>query len=151
MSFVSQKTQYALRAVFELARRQESGRAVKISEIAAAQDIPHKFLENILGQLKQTGLLQSRRGKTGGYILSKNPDDVTVGDVLRTIQGPLDVVNCSQPAGVSECRFKGACVFHGVWDRASDALSNVYDSISFLDLLLEDAKMTDVNVFDYSI
>jgi Rrf2 family protein len=84
---ISQKTQYAVRAVFELAKRQGRG-ATKISEIAEAQAIPQRFLENILNHLKGGGFVESVRGKEGGYLLVRPAKELTVGQVLRFVEGP---------------------------------------------------------------
>ncbi len=88
---VSQKSLYALRALFELAKRKHQG-PVKISTIAYAQVIPRRFLDVILNSLRLAGLLESRRGSNGGYYLAKSPKDISVGDVLRIMQGPIDPV-----------------------------------------------------------
>ena len=83
---LSQKCQYAVRAVLELARRYGQG-PVAISQIAASQAIPQRFLENILNEIKPTGLIASRRGIQGGYQLAKDPAEVTVGEIIRLIDG----------------------------------------------------------------
>ncbi len=85
---ISQKSQYALRATFELARQYDQG-WVKIAQIAQAQAIPTRFLEIILNQLKQAGFIRSKRGSEGGYILTRSPDQLSVGDVLSFMEGPI--------------------------------------------------------------
>lgn len=90
---LSQKCYYAIRAVFELAKA-PSGRAVKIGEIAERQQIPVKFLEAILGQLKRGGFVESRRGADGGYLLLRPAGGITVGDIIRYVEGPLHPVKC---------------------------------------------------------
>ncbi len=92
---LSQKSQYAVRAVFELAKRHGNG-PVKAARIAEAQHIPVRFLENILGQLRQAGIVESVRGKEGGYRLSRRPQQVTVGEVIRLIQGPMATIECAE-------------------------------------------------------
>ncbi|HOZ49242.1 MAG TPA: Rrf2 family transcriptional regulator [Candidatus Hydrogenedentes bacterium] len=129
-----QKTIYALRAMYELAKRQGDG-AVSIPIIAKAQGIPPRFLENILIQLKQAGLTQSIRGKEGGYLLRKPADAVTVGDVLRAVDGPMDPVSCLGGETQETCPMHDDCVFLPMWQRAHEAMLAVYDGTSFADLL----------------
>ena len=85
---ITQKSKYALRATLELAVRFGQG-PISIGEIAKAQAIPARFLEAILAQLKRAGLVESRRGNEGGYVLSRPPARISVGDVLRVVQGTL--------------------------------------------------------------
>src|ERR1700681_1838682 len=86
---ISVKSEYALLAVFDLAL-QAAGEPVKIADIARRQAIPQKFLELILASLKQGGFVESRRGAEGGYLLARPADQITVGEVLRFIEGPQD-------------------------------------------------------------
>src|SRR5499433_3082814 len=83
----SVKGEYALQAIFDLAT-QRSGEPVRIADIARRQKIPQKFLELILAGLKQGGFVESRRGAEGGYLLAKPPDAISVGEVLRFVEGP---------------------------------------------------------------
>ncbi len=126
---VSVKGEYALRAVFELASR-ESPDPLKIAKIAERQQIPQKFLELILSQLKQGGFLGSRRGADGGYFLARAPEDITVGDVLRHIDGP------TSPArrGASGDGLQDS-PFPELWERVERALSSVIDRTTFADLV----------------
>jgi Rrf2 family transcriptional regulator, cysteine metabolism repressor len=129
---ISQKCYYALRAVLELARAGE-GRTVKIGEVAERQSIPVKFLEAILNQLKQGGFVDSRRGTDGGYFLARSPARLTVGDLIRFVQGPLTPARCQE--GQRGCgQTRDACVFWPVWVAAEQALARVYDGVSFQDL-----------------
>jgi len=147
---VSQKCQYALRAVFELAKFYGHG-PVKIADIAEAEAIPPRFLEVILGQLKQAGFVESRRGKEGGYLLARPPGLLTVGEVMRFVEGPLAPVNCVGGETKDLCPLHGNCVFLGMWERANRAVSSVYDGTTFQDLLDEDKRRTGTLVLSYSI
>jgi len=91
---ISQKCQYALRAVFELARRPREA-PVKVGDIAEAQAIPPRFLEIILNQLKRGGFVESRRGASGGYSLARSPDELTMGEIIRFVEGPFKPVSCT--------------------------------------------------------
>src|SRR3954447_17594204 len=92
---ISVKGEYALHAVFDLAQ-QKPGEPVKIADIAKRQDIPQKFLELILAGLKQGGFVESRRGAEGGYLLARPPEAITVGEVLRFVEGPQASKNRSR-------------------------------------------------------
>jgi Rrf2 family cysteine metabolism transcriptional repressor len=150
--FVSQKCQYALRALFELAKQQGKG-PVKIADIAEAQAIPIRFLEVILSELKQGRFVESRRGKTGGYLLAVAPDRVAVGDVVRFVEGPLGPVGCIEredaPEGV--CPLHGNCVFLSMWTRVQNAVSEVYDHTTLQDLVDEEKLMWSRYVPNYTI
>ncbi len=131
---VSQKCQYALRAIFELARQAGQG-PVKIAEIAESQAIPARFLEVILNQLKQGGFVESKRGNDGGYLLARPASQLTVGDIIRFIQGPLGPVECVTETIRSSCPLRGGCVFLPVWEKVREAMASVYDGITFQDLV----------------
>jgi len=130
---VTQKCQYALRAIFELAKRNGRG-PVKIAEVAEAQDIPPRFLEVILSQLKQGGFVASQRGAEGGYMLLRQPDELSVGEVMRFMQGPIGPVECLLD-GKKNCALFGSCVFLPMWEKVTKAMTEVYDSTTFQDLV----------------
>jgi Rrf2 family protein len=131
------KNQYALRAIFELAKHMDQG-PVKISDIAAAQSIPLRFLEVILNQLKASGIVDSKRGFYGGYFLVKPPDQVSVGDVLRFLNRALPVPDCIACVSKTSCPFDGRCAFSSMWIRVKQAAFNIYDQTSFKDLIDRD-------------
>lgn len=147
---ISQKSQYAVRAVFELAKRQGKG-AVKIGEVAESQGIPPRFLENILNHLKGGGFVESVRGKDGGYLLARSADKLTVGEILRFIEGPLSPVECRIPGKKDLCSMYGRCAFLSLWERAEKALEQVYDSTTFQELVVEEANLCQDRAPDYSI
>jgi len=150
--FVSQKCQYALRALFELAKQQGKG-TVRIADIAEAQAIPIRFLEVILSELKQGRFVESRRGKAGGYMLASTPDHVTVGDIVRFVEGPIGPVSCLEgdETGQGLCPLHGNCVFLSMWGRAQSAVSEVYDSTTLQDLLDDEKRMRSRFVPNYAI
>ncbi len=147
---VSQKCQYSIRAVFELARQYGRG-PVKISEIAEAQAIPLRFLEVILNQLRQAGFVQSKRGAAGGYLLARHPDQIAIGEIVQFVEGPLVPVACLTDNSTERCSLQGNCVFIGMWERAAIAVSEVYGQTSFQDLVEEDLKMQETASITYSI
>jgi len=147
---VSQKCQYAIRAIFELARRYGRG-PVKISDIAEAQAIPLRFLEVILSQLRRVGFVQSKRGAEGGYFLARHPDLVMVGEIIQFMEGPQVPVACMTDLAAAACSLQGNCAFIGMYKRAAKALSDVYDRTSFQDLVDNDTKMRNAASLTYSI
>ncbi len=130
----TKKGQYALRAVYELARRQGQG-PTKISAIAEAQAIPHRFLEVILHQLKGSGLVQSKRGLYGGYLLTRPARQISVGDVLRFVHKEMSSTQCVACVSQQACPFVGNCAFSVLWQRVKSAAFKVYDDTTIQDLL----------------
>ena len=126
---ISVKSEYALKAVFDLsaqylaASRGASMAPVKIADIARRQKIPQKFLELILAGLKQSGFVDSRRGAEGGYLLAKPPDAITVGDVLRAVEN----FKTSGRRGNDN-------PFGEIWNRVDSAMSDVLDRTSFAEI-----------------
>jgi Rrf2 family protein len=131
---LSQRCQYAVRALWELARH-AGDRPVPIAEIAEAQAIPPRFLELILSRLKQPGWVRSYRGIHGGYALAVPPEALTLGQVIRFMEGPLTPVRCVAGQSAQRCPLEGQCVFLDVWQRAEQAVADVYDSTTFIDLV----------------
>jgi Rrf2 family protein len=130
----SKKGQYALRALYELARRMDQG-PTKISVIAEAQRIPRRFLEVILHHFKGSGLVVSKRGFYGGYALAKSPDDITVGDVLRYLQKDQEASHCIACVSSKACPFTEACAFSTLWQKVKTAAFQIYDETTIQDLL----------------
>ena len=145
---ITQKCHYAMHAVFELALRynKKSG-PTKIVEIAKAQAIPPRFLEVILSQLKQGGFVGSQRGSEGGYYLVRPPDKLMVGEVIRFIQGPVLPFEVRK----KEITSKEERVFQELWHKVEDAISGVYDAVTFGSLVERWEKTQDAPVLHYSI
>jgi Rrf2 family protein len=122
---ISVKGEYALQALFDLAL-QAPGEPVRIADIAGRQKIPQKFLELILAGLKQAGFVESRRGAEGGYLLARPASAITVGEVLRYIEGSRDAK--------ANSRRKGDQPFADMWRRVDQAISDVVDHTNFADL-----------------
>lgn len=147
---LSQKCQYAVRAVLELAKQYGHG-PVAISQIAANQAIPQRFLENILNDLKPTGLIESRRGIQGGYLLARDPATITVGEVIRVVDGPLDPVKCIGERNTPCCPLKNTCSLIDLWSRAKAAVEAVYDGASFQDLVEQEQQLRGSTATDFCI
>lgn len=147
---VSQKCQYALRAIFELVRR-NGDKPVKIAQIARTQAIPARFLEAIMGELKHGGFVESRRGAAGGYLLSGNASELTAGQIIQFVDGPLVPVKCLSPGSAEACPLYGNCSFMDMWMRARDAVSQVYDSVTFENLVDNDRTARQRGISNYCI
>jgi Rrf2 family transcriptional regulator, cysteine metabolism repressor len=147
---LSQKSQYAVRAVFELAKRDGSG-PVKAARVADAQHIPVRFLENILNQLRLAGIVESVRGKEGGYRLSRPPQDLSVGEVIRLIQGPMSLIECAEAGAVPGCPLRLGCVLLPMWERAHQAMMDVFDETSLRDLVDQERETDGCQALDYAI
>ena len=122
---MSVKGEYALQAVFHLALEGAQG-PVKIADIARRQQIPQKFLELILSGLKQGGFVESRRGAEGGYLLARSPETITVGQVLRFVEGKRQASAARRQAGDN--------AFSQMWRRVDEAVSQVIDHTTFAEL-----------------
>jgi Rrf2 family protein len=123
----SVKGEYALQAILYLASRRAC-EPIRIADIAQLQKIPQKFLELILASLKQGGFVESRRGAEGGYLLARPAESLTVGEVLRYVEGPQQ--------GKSRDRRKGSATpFSDMWEQVDQAISGVIDKTTFADLL----------------
>jgi Rrf2 family protein len=128
---ISAKVDYAVRAAIELAAT--GGEPIKGEAIADAQDIPLKFLENILGELKHTGIVASRRGAQGGYWLAKDADDVSLADIVRAVEGPLATVRGQGPESLT---YKGeAEPLQKVWIALRANIREVMEDTSLADVV----------------
>lgn len=132
---VTYKTDYALKAVLDLAGHY-GGEPVTIHDVAKRIDAPVKFLEQVLLELKRGGFIESRRGKIGGYLLSKPPAKITLGEVVRFIEGPIEPIACVKN-GYSKCRDVHKCVFRDIWRRVAEGTTAIVDNVTFEELALK--------------
>jgi Rrf2 family protein len=133
---LSKKAKYAIKALLALADPQRA-QPVRIADLAREEQIPPKFLELILLGLKNHGVLQSRKGKGGGYLLARAPSEIYLGQIVRMFDGPLAPVPCaSQTAYVrcADCRNEAECGVHLAMKQVRDATSRVLDGTSLADL-----------------
>lgn len=131
---VSAKGEYALLALYELARNHSSTDVLTIDQISRLQDIPHPFLVQILQDLKKAGLVESRRGAGGGYRLAFHPRDISMGQVIRLIDGPVLPFKCSL-TGETTCPREDHCPITHVWDSVRSAIEGVLDRTTFEDMV----------------
>ncbi|MBV8230078.1 MAG: Rrf2 family transcriptional regulator [Planctomycetaceae bacterium] len=147
---ISSKCYYAIRAIYALAEH-GGPEPLKISEIAERELIPIRFLEVILGQLKGGGFVHSRRGAEGGYRLARPADQLTVGEIMRYVDGPIAPVDCVSQSRPKECEFHGECNFFGFWGRVRQAISDIVDRTTFADLVRENRERKKGYIGDWVI
>lgn len=135
---ISQKARYALRALVALARSDRAGEAMVISEIAERERIPKKFLEQILLDLKHHGIVDSRRGKAGGYMLLRGADAVTFGEILRIIDGPIALLPCLSKIAYRRCEdcvSEERCEVRRVFARVAESSREILDRTTLADAI----------------
>ena len=135
---LSTKGRYGLRALIDLATYSEE-EAVSISSIAARQHISEGYLEQLVAKLRKAGLVTSIRGATGGYRLAKDPSQISVGDLLRALEGSLEAVECPGLKDENTCEGADFCVTKYVWKRINDSINQTVDDIK-LDRLMAESK-----------
>lgn len=133
---VTSKGRYALYVMLDLARREDEG-FVSLKTIADRHDISMKYLEAIVGSLKRAGLVESTRGKEGGYRLNKSADRYSVGEILRCLEDNLAPVACIRSGSVN-CERAGECITVPMWKELDDITNAYLDTVSLKDLLTGD-------------
>ena len=141
---ITYKGDYALKAILDLALNY--GRVVTIHDLAKRADIPIKFLEQVLLDLKRGGFVESRRGKVGGYLLVKPPSQIKLGEVVRFIDGPIEPINCVE-RGYAGCSDIYKCAFRSVWKQVTVAISGIIDNITFEDLVKQVKSQKETIVY----
>ena len=129
---ITYKGDYALKALLDLTLHYEQ-KISTINDVAKRIDAPVKFLEQVLLDLKKGGFVESRRGNVGGYQLAKDPADITIGEVVRFIDGPIEPIACVEK-GYSNCVDLNKCVFKNIWKKVVRATSDIIDNVNFADL-----------------
>ena len=135
---LSTKGRYGLRALIDLAQY-SSETPVSITSISARQDLSERYLEQLMAMLKKAGLVKSVRGAGGGYVLAKDMAAISVGDVLRALEGSLEPVECAGLEPEGGCKASDQCVTKYVWQRINDSISRTVDEIR-LDQLVEESR-----------
>ena len=130
---VSRKGDYATRALQDLALHSDQG-PVQIEGIARRQGLPLRYLEQVLLILKRAGFLRSKRGVNGGYFLAKPPGEITIGEVLRAVEGPVAPIFCVTSGKREICPKEGLCALQDLWAEVRDAVSKVVDTTTLEDI-----------------
>lgn len=137
---LSTKGRYGLRALIDLAIHSEQ-EPVSISSISARQNISERYLEQLVGKLKKAGMVKSIRGAQGGYQLARDAKEISVGDILRALEGSLDAVECPGLKADQGCEEADFCVTKYVWQKINDSITNAVDEITLEQLVAESKKV----------
>lgn len=140
---LSAKVEYGVRAMAVLAIHYHEG-PQPLREVADKEDISLKFLEQIFPDLRRAGLITSTRGSRGGYILSRSPNLIRIGDIVRAVEGPIVPVNCLSENDTDPCcRHRDACLTRQVWAKLRDTINDVLDEVTLDELI--DFKPADLS------
>ena len=141
---LSTKGRYGVAAMYDLALHYGQG-AISLKSVAQRQGISEHYLEQLMGTLRKAGYVKSVRGAQGGYALTKDPTEISVGDVIRTMEGPIAPVDCllADDASRTFCERVDICVTRGVWAKVRDSITSVIDSITLADLCKEEKGQGD--------
>ena len=129
---LSTKSQYGVRAMFEIAHGYHSG-PVTIKEISEKQSVSVAYLEQILNTLRKAGIIRSVKGPGGGYVLNKEPDNISIGAILRELDGPVAITSCLDPK--EGCMRIDGCVTHLLWKSLGEKIEAFLDNMTLQDLL----------------
>ena len=134
---LSKKSKYGLKAMLELASEESGQRPIQASELAERQRLPKKFLEAILLELTRHGLLRSKLGRAGGYVLTRKPGDITVGEIIRVLEGPLALIPCVSKTAYrrcDECLDEETCGVRLAMKEVRDATAHILDNTTLAGL-----------------
>jgi Rrf2 family protein len=150
---ISTKGEYAARAMLHLALMYENGALSSASEIAQAQKIPKKYLEQILLLFKHAGLVQSKPGLHGGYLLGRAPIEITMAQIIRAVDGPLAPTRCVSKMAYTRCTCtdESTCALRTVWQEARDTFVGVLEGITLAEVAKRARRMQGIASSDYVI
>jgi Rrf2 family transcriptional regulator, cysteine metabolism repressor len=132
---ISYKGDYALKAILDLSFFYQSGGVVALTEISRRNDIPLKFLEQIMLVLKGAGYVDSKRGLGGGFYLKKPPSEITLADIIRLIEGAVEPIACVNKSAEPCCAEIDSCAFREVWVKVTDEINKIVENVTFADLM----------------
>ena len=138
---ISSKGRYALRLMIYIAALGDAEGKIALREVADREHISQKYLEQLVRPLRKAGFIESVRGAGGGYVLAKPADSISVGDVLRVLEGGLEAVTCSVNEGLGGCDAADFCVTRFVWQRINEGITNAVDSISLGELVQQSRQL----------
>jgi Rrf2 family protein len=144
---VSQKTEYGLRAMVAIAQMAGQTRPVPLSAVAESEAIPEQFLDQIVMRLRKAGFVKSVRGVNGGYLLTKSPEEMSVGAIVRTLEGSLAPMGCVTEDLMVSGEFCGraeGCHTRNVWLRVMNAVNRALDSISLADVMRDEVGIGQI-------
>lgn len=137
---ISTKGRYGLRAMIDIAQYSEI-EPVSISSIASRQGISERYLEQLMTLLKKAGLIKSVRGAGGGYVIAREPQEISVGDILRALEGNLEPVDCRANSTSDSCEAAGSCVTKYVWQKINESINRTVDEMNLKELVDESKQV----------
>ncbi|MDL2317526.1 Rrf2 family transcriptional regulator [Eubacteriales bacterium OttesenSCG-928-A19] len=137
---LSTRCRYGIHAMYDLAQNVGAGPQT-IRSIAERQLVPEQYLEQIIGVLRREGLVKSLRGAQGGYMLARAPDEISIGELIRLLEGPVKMADCTGDADA--CIRSGQCPSRLVWERLTNTINGVIDSITLQDMLEDHVRLLD--------
>ncbi len=137
---LSTRTRYGLRALVDLALNSTDGTPVPVREIARRQGLSESYLEKLFGTLRKARLVRSIRGVAGGYLLGRSPDQISLTQVLETLEGPIVISDCVEGTG---CENSGSCPAGLLWSRLKDNIDSLMSSTTLQDLLEDHRKLKE--------
>ncbi len=143
---ISTKGRYGLRALIDLAVYSEV-EPVSIGSIATRQGLSERYLEQLMTLMKKAGLIKSIRGASGGYVLAKDVNDISVGDILRALEGKLEPVECAAYQEHETCQAADVCVTKYVWKKINESINRTVNEISLKQLVDESKSIQEQNTF----
>ncbi|MDD5686592.1 MAG: Rrf2 family transcriptional regulator [Elusimicrobia bacterium] len=146
---ITYKGDYALKILLDLSLNYDKG-LIQIKEISKRQDIPIKYLEQIILILKGAGYIRSKRGPVGGVHLAKSPEKIKLGEIIRLMDGTTAPITCVSKTDTSKCDYISKCPFRPKFLEIRDFINNIVDKTSFADIVDESVNLSD-KVPDYSI
>ncbi|NBG87624.1 RrF2 family transcriptional regulator [Isachenkonia alkalipeptolytica] len=138
----STKGRYGLKAMFDLAMNYGDG-PITLKNIAQRQDISEHYLEQLIATLRRAKLVKSVRGAQGGYMLNHPPEEITVGAIIRSLEGPVGPADCVMDADSEECRNQESCVTRLVWARIQESVNDVIDTTTLAHMLEDQEKINN--------
>ncbi|MGA2091753.1 MAG: Rrf2 family transcriptional regulator [Endomicrobiales bacterium] len=147
---ISFKGDYALKIILDLALTYNQG-LTQIKEISRRQDIPEKFLEQIVTFLKSARYIKTTRGPKGGIGLTKHPSQITVGEIVRVVEGPTSPIACVSCSGYLRCGFEEKCVFKTMWAEVRNSVNDIVDKTTFQHMADRHRALILKEIPDYSI
>ena len=149
---ISYKGDYALRAILDLAYKYKSNEIVPLTDICKRRNIPQKFLEQIMLVLKKAGYVDSKRGIGGGFYLRKKPEELTLGEIIRRIDGPLEPIADAKTAQSStKIANEDQKALQEVWMKVTQAISEIVDGVTFADIMHRADELREANADFYII
>ena len=147
---LSTKGRYGVKAMLDLALHNSEGQ-ISLKSIAERQNISENYLEQLFASLRKAEIVKSIRGSQGGYNLAHEPKNISVGDILRALEGSLAPVDCVSDIDPVKCERSEACVTKVIWEKIRDGVNSVVDSISLENLIEEHQKSKGTENFTYYI